>query len=510
MGNSNRLIAENTAILYIKLIITSIIGLFTSRYIFRALGADDYGLYSVVGSVVVMMAFLNTVMITTTYRYIAYEMGRQDNEAANKVFNISLVIHLALVFIVLILTETIGVYYVRYHLNIDSSRVLDAVFVLRFSTYATMLSIVSIPFQGLVTALEKFSIRAAIEILSSILTLGLSIILLYFFGNRLRLYAVLMMFITMISSLLFILYGFKSSYEIVRWNFQKDKYKYKEMLGFSRWIMLGAAASIGERSFSAVIINSFFGTIINAAFGIANTVNGIISQFSGSLSQAAIPQITKNFSSGNNERSQNLVTYISKYTMFLQLLISIPILLETDFLINLWLGEVPEYTVIMTKLVIINNLISGLATGLAALVNATGKIKWYQIVLSSITLSSLPLAILLFKLGFPPYYITVSFMIIAIIKVVVRQILLNRIINFDNWSFIKTAYLKVFYVTMCILPLFYLIKLFEQSFIRFIASLIVSTVLLSASIYLVGLDKLEKKKIRYAVIQLRNKYGKNR
>jgi len=509
MSDGNKLIAKNTAILYFKLIITSLIGLISSRFIFKSLGVDDYGLYSIVGSIVVMMAFINTVMISTTYRYIAYEMGCNNKEALNKVFNISFVIHIVLAIIVLIFTEIIGIYYVRHYLNIDTSRIPDAIFILRFSTYATVFSILSIPFQGLVTALERFSIRAIIDILNSILILGTSILLLYYFGNRIRLYAILMMILTLISSSLFAIYCFKNSYEIVRWKFQKDKSKYKEMISFSGWIMIGAAASVGQKSFSAIIINSFFGTILNAAYGIANTVNGIISQFSSSLGQAAIPQITKNYSSGNNDRSIAIAAYISKYTMFLLIIFSIPILLETDFLIGLWLGEVPDYTIIMTKLIIINSLITGLGAGLPALVQATGKIKWFQIILSGTSLISLLIAYILFKIGLPPYYIVISFIATTIINVFLWQILLKRIINFNVKYFIKTAYLKVFYVLLPILPLFILVNQFDQNLHRFILMVIISVVITLVSIYLFGLDKIEKEKANSIFKQLKIKYGRN-
>jgi len=510
MSQGNKLIAKNTAILYFRLIITSIIGLFASRFIFKSLGADDYGLYSVVGSIVVMMAFINTVMISTTYRYIAFEMGKNDKIAVNKVFNISLVIHICLAIIILILTETLGVYYVRNYLNVNVNRVDDAVFVLRFSIFATIFSILSVPFQGLVTALEKFSVNAIIEIIRSVLMLVISFSLLYYIGNRLRLYSVLMMVLTIISSLLFVIYCFCKHKNIVKWNYQRDGKKYKEMIGYSTWIMIGAAASVGQRSFAAIIINSFFGTIINAAYGIANMVNGIISQFSQSLSQAAIPQITKNYSSGNSDRSIMLAAYISKYTMFLMFVLSIPILLETEYLIHLWLGEVPRYTIIMTKLIIINTLISGLGAGLPALIQATGKIKWFQIILSGTSLLSLPLAYLLFKYGYPPYYIIITFIITAVINVFLWQVLLKRIINFDVASFLKISYLRVFYVAISVIPLFLLINYFDQSLLRFIFSSLLSVLYTMISILICGLDNIEKQKIKTFINNLKIKYARNK
>jgi len=185
MSKNNNLIFKNSAILYFRLIVTSIISLISSRFILEALGESDFGLYSVVGGIVVLMAFLNSVMMATTNRFIAFEIGKGIIGNVNKVFNISLVIHICIAFLVLVLTETIGVYYVFNYLSIDPNKITDALFVLRFSTYATFFSIISIPFQGLITAQEKFSVRATIEIIRSFLGLLAAISIIYYLGNKL-------------------------------------------------------------------------------------------------------------------------------------------------------------------------------------------------------------------------------------------------------------------------------------------------------------------------------------
>ena len=504
MLNDNKLIAKNTLIIYLKLIVNAIFGLFSSRFIFQGLGAEDYGLYSVVGSIVVMMAFINTVMISTTYRFIAYEIGKNDTEAVNKVFNISLVIHLCLGLIVIILTETIGVFYVNNFLKVDSSRLSDALFILRFSILATVFNIMSVPFQGFITALEKFSARSIIEIIDSILKLLVSFAIMYFVGNRLRSYSVLLSIVALVCSSLYIIYCLKKHYSLVKWNFQRDKGKYKEMVNFSGWIMFGAAASVGQVNGSALIINHFFGTLLNAAYGIANSVNSVISAFSGSLSQSAIPQITKSYSRGDRSRSEKLTAYISKYTAFIMLLISVPILLEIEFIINLWLGKVPKYTVTMCKLMIVNALISAMGAGLSAFVQATGKIKWFQIILSTSSLLSLPLTWGLFKLGFPPHTIIIAFIFTALINLVVRQLMLKKIVAFDSVFFIKTSYLSVLKVVILIIPLFYMINLFEEGVVRFLVVLITSVLYVALAIYIVGLDKEEKRKIKSIIQNLKN------
>ena len=467
-------------------------GLFTSRFVIRSLGASDFGLYSVVGGVVVLMAFLNTVMISTTYRYIAFEMGKGNIHGIKKVFNISMVIHLFLAAAVLILTETIGVYYVKHFLVVEPGKLYDALFLLRFSTYAIFFSIVSVPFQGLITAKENFTVSASIEVLRSLLAFALAFSLFYYFGNKLRYFAVFTSLISIVPASLFFLYCRRKYNEIVKWEFQRDKEKYKEMIGFSGWIMIGAGASVGQTSGSALIINSFFGTLLNAAFGIANQVNSIVLMFARNLGQAAIPQITKSFSSGDSERTMSLAAYISKYTTFLMLLPAMPILLETKYLLTLWLGDLPPYTVEFAQLMIINALITGLGGGLPAVVQATGKIKYFQIIMSTTSLLSLPIAYGLFKFGYPPSAILVAYISTAVLNVVVWQILLKTIIDFDVVFFLKTAYLKIIYVTVLSIPLFFIVNLFESSFQRFIIVSLVSIAWFCLTVFLIGLEQKEK------------------
>ena len=492
MANDNTLIIKNSGILFLRLIITSGIGLFTSRFVIRSLGASDYGLYSVVGGVVIMMAFLNTTMISTTYRFISFEMGKGNINGVNKVFNISMVIHLCLAFLMLLLTETIGVFYVRHYLVVKPDKIPDAVFVLRFSTYATIFSIISVPFQGLIAAKENFKIKASIEVLRSFFALGVAISLIYYFGNRIRYYSLLTTLISIVPAFLFFEYCRRKYSDIVKWKFQLDKSKYKEMIGFSGWIMFGAAASMGQTSGSALIINSFFGTLLNAAFGIANQINNIVSTFARSIGQAAIPQITKSFSSGNIGRTTSLAAYISKYTTFLMLLPALPILLETQYLLTLWLGYVPSYTVQFTQLIIINSLIMALGGGLSAVVQATGKIKYFQIVLSTTSLLSLPIAYVLFKFGYAPSAILIAFISTAVINLIVWQILLKTVIDFDVIFFLKTSYLRVVYVAVLIAPIFLVRGLLHEGLMRFLFISAAAIIGLVLSIYFVGLDKREK------------------
>ncbi len=494
--NSNKLIFKNSIILYIRLIITSIVGLLVSRLLLQNLGVYDFGLYSVVGGIVTLMAFLNIVMVSTTYRFIAFEMGKGSDIGINKIFNISLVIHISIALLLIILAETLGRWYIFNKLNVDINRIDDAFFVFRMSILATLFNIFSIPYQGLVTAKENFLVRASIETIKSILTLILVCLLFIYDGDKLRLYSVFMACALAIYSSLFIFYCRRNYYSQVRWVFQRDKTKYKEMLQFSGWIMFGAAASVGQVQGSALIINSFFSTVLNASFGIANQVNAFLKMFAGNLGQAVVPQITKNYSGGNHARTEQLVCYTSKYCFFLLLILGLPIFLETEYLLKLWLGVVPKYTVIFTKLMIIKALLDTLGDGVVSIVQATGKIKWFQIIMSSAMLLSLPIAYVFFKNGYEPYTILVIIICIGVLNAIMRLILLKKIVNFDIEKLLRISYLRILYVSLSILPLFYIHSFIESSFLRFSSFVFLSGLYILVSIYVVGIETKEREIVK--------------
>jgi O-antigen/teichoic acid export membrane protein len=461
--------------------------------VLQCLGASDFGLYYVVGGIVVMINVLNTAMISTSFRYIAFEMGKGDTKEVNKVFNISLILHACLAFLVILLAETVGIYYIQSFLNVPAERIPDAVFVFRFSVLATIFLIFSMPFQGLITAQEQFLVRSLIEVLLVLLRLAAAVLLFYYGSNRLRLYSVLTALAVAVTSILYMVYCRRKYASIVRWNFQTDKAKYREMLNFTGWIVVGATACIGKIQGAALIINWFFGTVLNASFSIANQVNQLLLMFTQSLGQAAIPQITKSFSSGNPDRTTQLVCYVSKYTLLLMLLPALPLLLETKFLLNLWLDEVPKYTILFCQLMICCALIDCLGAAISSAVQATGNIKHFQIVISLVSLVSLPAAYILFKLGYPPSTIIICHIITSSINVVVRQIFLNRLMDFDVKRFMKVCYLKIFYVVVFTSPLFYIKSLFDERFARFVLLSALSILWFFIAVYLVGTEKNERK-----------------
>jgi O-antigen/teichoic acid export membrane protein len=355
-------------------------------------------------------------------------------------------------------------------------------------------------------ALEKFVVLAIIEVSASILKLLAVIGLAIYTGNQLRFFSVMSAAIAVASVAAFVSYCRRTENASVRWRFQRDVAAYKEMLGFSSWILIGAISNIGRIQGAALIINAFFGMTINAAFALANSLNQIVLMVSQNLGQAAIPQITKNYSSGNKGRSMDIVSHISKYSFFLMLLPAIPILLETKYLLRLWLGEVPQYTEIFCKLVVVNSLAGCLGAGIPAMVAATGKIKWFQIVLSGTSLLSLPIAYACFKRGYPAYAILVVQIVIVLVNAIVRQVMLKKIIAFDVKSFLVTSYLRIAYVLLFVGPVFLIKEFFQEGFGRFLALSCGGVLWTILAIHMVGTTKREKEIAVNGVLNLTKRF----
>ena len=294
--SSNKRIAFNSVILFVRLCFVSIISLVSARLVLQVLGASDYGLYNVVGGVVTLLNVLNTAMVTTTYRYIAFELGKGELGNTNKIFNSSFTIHLLFGLLILIFGLFIGDWYVDNCLNVVSENLNDAHFVLRISVITTVLSTILVPYQGLLVAYEKFYVSAIVDIVTQSIRMVAVFSLLYVEGDKLRIYTLIMMGYAVLSSTMYLIYCYKYYNSTCRLYLNKDLKLYREMFSFTGWILFGACSFVGKTQGSAMIINYYFGTFVNAAFAVAIQVENFIQMFAKMLSQSAVPQITKSFS----------------------------------------------------------------------------------------------------------------------------------------------------------------------------------------------------------------------
>lgn len=490
--NENKRIAVNSIVIFLRLCIVSIVSLIASRVVLDALGASDFGLYNVVGGIVTLLNVANTAMLSTTYRYLAFEIGKKDEGNPNRIFSTSVVIHIGFAAFLLVVGMLIGDWYINNYLNVASEKLNDAHFVFHISVITASISTIFVPFQGLLVAYEKFVINATIDIISQSAKLGVILLFIYSDTNRLRLYSTIMLSYTILSCTLYAIYCCIHFWDVIKWRIYKDFKLIKEMLQYALWTAFGALASVAKSQGSAVVINYFFGTIINAAFAVAAQIESFILVFARSLNSAAVPQITKNFSGGNTSRSIKLTSYISKYTFILMSLVAFPVMLEMDFLLGLWLKEVPDGAATFCRLMILGSLIGCLGEGIPALVNATGNIKKYQIITHSFTLLGLPISFFCYKLGANPYTILIIFCIISFSLAFIRMYLLKKIFDFDIKAFFNVSFVRIGIISIPLVLFYIIYNSSNYSFVGHIIGLFISELFLVIVILLLGLDANER------------------
>lgn len=491
--NDNKRIILNTGVLYVKLILTTIIGLISSRIILNALGANDYGLYSVVGGIITFLNVIGTTMVSVSYRYLAVELGKEEEGNANKVYNTVYVIHLVLASCLIIIGETLGLYYVNNILNIGEGKLADAQFVLHVSLLTTAISVMSVPSNGLIIAREKFLFTSLTEIGTAILKLALVIGLGYFMGNRLRVFALIMAVVTLTTRLAYMIYCRKNDFAIIKWNFNKNRKDYKDIFSFAWWSLFGAVAIIGKEQGTAMIINYFFGTALNAAFGLASQVNRYVIVFTNSLNHAAVPQIMKSFGSGDQARSLNIVYAITRISTLILLVLVIPLMFSMEDILHIWLKEVPEYTTIFATWMLVNGFVMVLGSGFDPCIQSTGKIRNNEIGYGLINLALLPIILVLYKLGFPPY---VNVFVVPFLSLATRlfQIfVMKKQTDFKVSVYIMDSIIPSF-VTLLVaaIPLFGLRLIWGHSVLQTIAFVAIGIIWTCISIWLVGIKKNEK------------------
>lgn len=500
--SDNKKIAINSLILYARLFIVSVCSLFTTRYALKALGVDDYGLFSVVGSIIVFMAIINTIMVSTSTRFITVALGRGDTNEANKQFSTNLIIHIVIAIATIIIALPLGEIYIYKFINYNGD-INNAIMVYRISLIAAAISFIGVPYNGLLMAKEKFIVFCSRDVFTAILKLFVAIMLIYHFDNKLLIYSLTLGTVAAYPSIVFIIYCRKHYPDIVKLGIIKDKNRYKEVFSFSAWTAFGAIATIGRQQGAALIVNIFFNTVMNTALGIANTVNVLITQFSQNISKPIAPQITKSYAAGNMERCASLMVMTSKFGFLLMLFISAAFLVEPEWILKLWLGKFPQYTITFLMLITIDSLIMSLNMGIAEVINAHGNIKLFQISINTFRILSIVIAYFVLKAGFPPYSLFIVYIIFNIIIFFVRQWVLNRTVKFDNWILIKGSYIPSLIAFVSLLP-WILIDVPLSPMI----TLIVMYTYLCTVILFVGLNKRERKKLTSLLQKVTKKYVK--
>ena len=496
--NTNRIIAYNSVILYVRMVLTALCGLFITRIALKALGVIDFGLFSVLGSIITFVSIFNTIMLSTSNRFIAVSIGKGDLNETNEQFNINLIIHIGIAIITLLLAFPIGDWYIHRFVNFDGDLEL-AVKVFNYSVIGSVISFVGVPYNGLLMAKEKFIVFCSTDVIAHVLKLVGTYSLLFFFSNKLIVFALLQAFCTGIPTLVYWLYCDKHYKEIVRFMLVKNKNKYQEVLSFSGWIAYGAVATVGKNQGAALVINAFFNTVLNTALGIANSVYALITMFAENVTKPIAPQITKSYASGDLDRSIKLLVSSTKYSFLIMFLVSSPLLIDCNWVLHLWLGEVPEYAEQFTKLMIIDALVLSLCSGVSNFIFASGKIWLYQVVINSLRLLSVVVAFFVLKSGFDAEYLLYTYIVFSFIVFFATMWVLKKTLSFNNSILFRGSYLPSLLVVSLFCPV-----LFFDLPLGGLLKIILALLYLIALIWFVALDKNEKKSLASFVLK-RNK-----
>lgn len=491
MEKNNKKIFLNTGVMYVRLIVVSVIGLLTSRIVLQALGANNYGLYAVVGGLISMLNVLSTAMYTTTRRYINVEMGKKDGRL-NEIFNISRLIHIGFAVLIFVLAETIGLYYIYNYLNISPDKFSDAIFVFHVSTIAAAFGIINVPYQALMEAYEKFTQIAIIDIIRATLKLCFVFLLLYYNGNALRFYAMGMSILTIFTLLFYNLACYFQWKETIRYRFYRGRKQYKDILFFNNFIALGAFSYISRSQASTLLVNFFFGTLVNAAFAIAYEVENYCILLINNVGAAAGPQVTQNFS-GNYDRSIWLTIILNRISICFMILVFVPLYADLGFLLECWLKDVPEGTLLICHLTLISALIRVIIGGTATLVQASGKVKWFQTTGTIIELLSIPVSYILFKIGYDTYWIIIVYTLCGLTNRVVSFYLMKRILRFDVYNYIKRVYIPTIPILIGITAIIFLYEnILLSSFWAHLAGMCCCLLATMSLIIWGGMNKVER------------------
>ena len=440
--SSNKRIAKNTLILYLRMIFILCVGLYTSRIVLNTLGVEDYGIYNVVGGFVAFFSFLNGAMATATQRFITFELARGNIERQIITFSTAAIIHFAIAIIIVIAAETAGLWFVCNKLVIPEERFSAAFWVYQFAILTMFVSIISIPYNAAIIAHEKMSAFAYISILDVVLKLVIVLLLTIVSFDKLVFYAALLLGISLLDRLIYGIYC-KRHFAEARVKMIFDKNLFREMTNIAGWSLFGNIAGVFYTQGLNVLLNMFFGPAVNAARAIAVTIQGVVTGFVSNFQMALNPQITKSYAVGDLHRMHSLIFASSKYSFFLLLLIALPIMIETQTILTVWLKIVPDHTTWFTRLILCILLIDALSNPLMISSQAIGRVKIYQSVVGGLMLLILPIAYVALKLGGNPEMVFIVHLIIAVMALIARVIIVGRMVSFSFISYARKVILPV-------------------------------------------------------------------
>ena len=501
---NNRRIAKNATFLFFRMFLILGVSLYSTRIVLEALGFEDYGIYNVVGGVIFMMTFLTSSLSSATQRFLSFELGKKDYLQLNKVFSMSINIHIILAVFIFVLAETLGIWFLDSKMNIPIDRVDAANWVYQFSVFTFIINILIVPYNATIISQERMKIFAYISIFEAILKLIFVFILLWTGGDKLETYALLIFLVSITNFIIYITYcnrNFPSSTYVFIW----DKKLFKLLINFSGWNLFGGLAGVSKGQGVNLLLNVFFGPTVNAARGLSFQISGAVNMFVANFQTAINPQIIKSYANNDIKYMHQLIFQGSKFSFFLLYVCSLPILLELDTVLLFLLKNTPEYTVIFTKLAIVNILIDSLSGTLMTGSQASGNIKKYQATLGSLLILNIPFSYVLLYMGYPPEHTLYVSIFISVIAMYIRVLFLRALINLSGKDYFFNVIIPVILVLIFSLIFPFILKnyFFTNTYrpIIVILSCIISSF---GAIYFIGLNHSEKTQLK----QIIKKYTK--
>ena len=503
----NKRIAKNTLVLYVRMIFVLLVSLYSTRAILNALGVVDYGIYNVVAGFVSMFAFLNSSMTNTIQRFFNYERGCADSGNLNKIYITSIQIQSLLGIVIVVILEFVGLWYIYTKMVIPVERVTAAMYVFQFSVISLLFLIFQIPYVAAVVAHEKMEFYAVVSIIDALFKLLIAIGLQYISYDRLVYYGLLMLMISLANIILYYVYA-KRKFEEIIYHHHFYKQQFKNMLAFSGWNVFGAFAYTMQGQGLNMLMNAFFGPIVNAARGVAYQVQAALSGFTENVAVAFKPQLVESYALNEFERTKNLMYSMSKLGYLMVFVLSLPILLEINYILKVWLGGVvPEHTATFTVLVLFNMACSSLNLPISQTVQAVGKIRKYQMIRSVIVVSALPISWMAFACGAQAYMAFVILLFINFINQPISMFLLRKIFAYSYREYINRVILPciLFSIVTPVLP-FVVHSVLDESFVRLMVVGTLSVVMSVIFIYLIVMTENEKVLINGFIKKIRKRH----
>lgn len=506
VSSNNKKIAKNTLYLYFRMALIMCVSLYTVRVVLRVLGAEDYGIYNVIGGIVVMFSFLSATLASASQRYFAFELGRNDSRQLNKTFCVTLQLYLALSFLIFLFSETIGLWYLNTHMTIPTGKLNTANYIFQFSVIAYLLKMLATPYQAMIIAQEKMNIYAIVGIIEVVLNLIVAFLIDFIDFDKLYLYGLFIMFNTVLVAMIYVIYSHKKFQE-VRYQFIKDAQMTKEIMAYSGWTLFSGIATIMRSEGINLLLNAFFNPVVNAARGIAYQINNAINHFASNFYTAVRPQLTKYYAQENRKEWLSLSFTSSKYCGYLVLIFALPLIVFADILLKWWLVNVPEYTIIFTQLVVITAFIDSMTNPLATLVQATGKVKKYHIIVGGLLILNLPISWGLLMVGFGPEITMIISAVLSLISLFIRLIILKELVSYPIFAYCRQVLFPTTVVAFVAYAIIFLIRpCFAETsgFIGCVETFSTSIIICFIVIYCIGTTSNERNIIKQLILKLKS------